>query len=266
MNSSKPIVNSPSGKFVMLPLTMLFVFSSCEKKETELPSCDGVEWSYTGTEGPGEWEFLCTDYTTCGGERQSPVNISNAVADNTLGNLVPAYQETGLSLLNNGHTLQFNVDAGSTLDIDGQTYNLLQFHTHTHSEHTLNNQDFPMEFHFVHKNDATGDLAVIGVWVSTGTTNPFISTFVDNLPMEEGETLSTSDRFTPNVLFPDNLSYYSYEGSLTTPPCSEIVHWRVLKNSIQLSADQIAAFEALEHTNARPVQDLNGRDILVFEE
>ena len=231
-----------------------------------MPSCDGVEWSYTGTEGPGEWEFLCTDYTTCGGERQSPVNISNAVADNTLGNLVPAYQETGLSLLNNGHTLQFNVDAGSTLDIDGQTYNLLQFHTHTHSEHTLNNQDFPMEFHFVHKNDATGDLAVIGVWVSTGTTNPFISTFVDNLPMEEGETLSTGDRFTPNVLFPDNLSYYSYEGSLTTPPCSEIVHWRVLKNSIQLSADQIASFEALEHTNARPVQDLNGREVLVFEE
>ena len=251
---------------VLFALSFLLIFSACEKKETELPSCDGIEWSYTGTEGPQEWEFLCTDYTTCGGERQSPVNISNATPDNSLGSIQTAYQETKLSLTNNGHTLQFTTDAGSTLQLDGQTYNLLQFHTHTHSEHTLDNQDFPMEFHFVHKNDATGDLAVIGVWVRSGNANPFVAGFVDQLPMEEGDVLVTSDRFTPDILFPDNLSYYSYEGSLTTPPCSEIVHWRVLKNSIELSTQQFAAFEALEHTNARPVQALNGRKVLVFEQ
>lgn len=262
-----PFISDPSqGKITLLALSFLLAFSACEKKETELPSCDGIEWSYKGTEGPAEWEFLCTDYTTCGGERQSPVNISNAVPDNSLGSIQLSYQETKLSISNNGHTLQFTTDAGSSLQLGGQTYNLLQFHTHTHSEHTLNNQDFPMEFHFVHKNDATGDLAVIGVWVRSGNANPFIASFVEELPMEKGSVLVKSDRFTPDILFPDNLSYYGYEGSLTTPPCSEIVHWRVLENTIELSSQQIAAFEALEHTNARPVQDLNGRKLSFFEE
>lgn len=256
----------PQKQVFLASLLITTLFLSCEKKETELPSCDGVEWSYTGTEGPAEWEFLCTDYTTCGGERQSPVDISDAVPDNSLGSLQYNYQQTTLSLVNNGHTLQFNVAAGSSMEIDGQSYDLLQFHTHTHSEHTLNNQEFPMEFHFVHKNTATGDLAVIGVWVSAGAPNAFIADFVAELPMEEGETLQNGLSFFPNTLFPENLSYYSYEGSLTTPPCSEIVHWRVLKNSIQLSSDQIAAFMDLEHTNARPVQGLNGRSLLLFEE
>lgn len=233
---------------------------SCKDDKT-LPSCEGVTYEYEGADGPEHWSELCVDYVDCGGKVQSPVDITNAVDDASLAAVARTYSNSGTHIVNKGHTIQFNYDGGSTIVVNGESYELLQFHTHTHSEHTVGGVSAPMEIHIVHKNATTGKLAVIGVFVEEGAENPILKHFVDHLPATKDATYEGAVSFTAQDLMPSNLSYYTYAGSLTTPPCSEIVTWIVLEHHIEATTEQIHAFEALEHENARPVQALEGRTI-----
>ncbi len=247
----------------LLAGSLLFFTASCKDDEKGLPSCDGVEYEYdAATEfGPQHWGELCVDWTPCSGKVQSPINIVGAVDDATLSSIPQTYAATATHIVNKGHTIQFNFDAGSSIVVDGLTYDLLQFHTHTHSEHEVDGHTTPMEMHFVHKNTATGKLAVIGVLVEEGAENAILEHFVHSLPATVDATFDATDTFNATDLMPSDKSYFTYAGSLTTPPCSEIVTWIVMEHPIEASLDQIEHFEHLEHENARPVQALEGRVI-----
>lgn len=250
-------------KNTLLPVLAGFLLLSAVscKDDKELPSCEGVTYEYEGENGPEHWSELCVDYTDCGGKVQSPIDIKGAVDDAALPLIPQSYTSTATHIVNKGHTIQFNFDSGSSIVVNGETYDLLQFHSHTHSEHTVNGVAAPMEIHFVHKNATTGKLAVIGVLIEEGAENAVLKNFVDHLPATKDATYEAAGTFNALDLMPSDKSYFTYAGSLTTPPCSEIVTWIVMEHPIEASAAQIHDFEALEHENARPVQALEGRAI-----
>ncbi len=221
----------------------------------------GAHWGYTGTEGPSHWGDLSSTYTTCKtGHQQSPIDIRSTGTKS--GQPIGFdYKDTALKTLNNGHTIQVNHGASSHSMLPGGSYQLLQFHFHSPSENTLNGRQYDMEIHFVHKN-AQGQLAVVGVFVEQGQSNPAIQTLWDNLPATVNhENVVSSTSFNPAVLLPQDGTYYHFQGSLTTPPCSENVQWHVMKTPLQASRAQIERFVSVIGHNARPVQASNQRAV-----
>jgi carbonic anhydrase len=215
-----------------------------------------VQWSYDGEMGPERWG---KEFPTCAkGKSQSPLDIRGPfVKARTV--VTADYKEGPLKMVNNGHTIQVNVPAGSKLRIDGVAYELLQFHFHRPSEEKLDGKPMAMVVHFVHKN-AEGKLAVLGVLLKEGNENPGIKTLWANMPLEEGpEVAPDGVNFNPGNLLPREFDFYSYEGSLTTPPCTEGVRFFILKSTVNVAKEQVAAFPFKR--NARPVQALNGREI-----
>ncbi len=221
-------------------------------------------WSYGGSGNPTQWGRLGNDFAVCEvGRDQSPIDISNAVGG------APArirfnYEPSPLVVFNNGHTVQVNYEPGSSVIIRGRKYELLQFHFHTPSDHTISGKAAAMELHLVHRNQA-GTLAVVGILLEAGTANPSIDKIWQHIPEAgttekvEGVTLNAAD------FLPSNVDYFSYPGSLTTPPCSEDVKWHVLTEPVEVSAEQIATFESLYQVNARPIQSTNGRIIQLHQ-
>ncbi|MEO8084544.1 MAG: carbonic anhydrase family protein [Ardenticatenales bacterium] len=222
-------------------------------------------WSYSGETGPDHWGTLEADFGTCAsGQEESPIDIPSASTLNSTG-LEFHYAPGPLTIVNNGHTIQVNVPAGSSATIDGQRYDLAQFHFHNPSEHLVDGQNTPLELHLVHKN-AAGGLAVVGVFIKEGAENAALKSVFDNLPAEAGDPKAIDGATVdPGALLPADHAYWRYNGSLTTPPCSEGVKWHVMKASIEASAGQIAAFKAIYSGNARPVLAMNARTFLTPE-
>lgn len=245
--------------FILSILSISLLISSCAD-DTDEVDCDIYQWEYIGDEAPDTW-FMCS--AECGGASQSPINIANAVTDDNLNALASNYKAVPINLFNNGHTLQFDYDAGSILNVNGTQFELLQFHFHALSEHTVDDKQFPLEVHLVHQNSA-GDLAVIGIFFEVGNENTYLKNFMGNLPASEGETYTSENMINVEDLLPDNTGYYTYNGSLTTPPCSEIVTWLVMKSPIEASTEQIEEMSTLLKNNFRPVQGLNNRQISEF--
>ena len=220
---------------------------------------EGGHWAYTGHGAPKEWGDLDPAFTTCKlGKHQSPIDIRGAKAAD-----LPAiqfdYKPSPLKVIDNGHTIQVNYAPGSTIDVGGSKYELLQFHFHHPSEEKVKGKAHAMVAHLVHKN-AEGKLAVVAVLLDKGANSEVIDAIWKNLPKEKEKEVSV-DNVTIDVskLLPANKSYYAFEGSLTTPPCSEEVRWLVLKTPVKIGAEQVAAFGKLYPMNARPTQPLNGR-------
>ncbi|MEK7253172.1 MAG: carbonic anhydrase family protein [Bacteroidota bacterium] len=231
---------------------------------TTRTDCDGtnVHWEYTGAEGTDHWDDLC-DAWACGGNRQSPINIVPPATRTFARSLNFYYDDSELEIVNNGHTIQFNYDGGSHLKVNGTKYNLLQFHFHAGSEHTVKGVQYPAEIHFVHQNTTTGKLSVIGVFVEEGDENDFLADVLEHFPHHEGEYTST-DHYNATSLLPDSWNkwgkhFWYYDGSLTTPPCSEIVNWFVMEDKIEASHEQLEELAEILHGNYRPVQPLNTR-------
>jgi len=262
-------------KKALLISTLSFIFISpvyadnhghekMDKKEVENSHASDVShesytsWGYKGDGAPHKWGDLDAAYHACkAGVRQSPINIDKFVQE-SLSPLSVSYVPAPLEVLNNGHTVQVNYAAGSGFRIDDVNFELKQFHFHTPSEHYIDGAPYPMEAHFVHQS-ADGTLGVIGVMFKVGAHNPVIEGIWQNVP-QSGETKSV-DMVEINAadLMPSDKSYYKYDGSLTTPPCSEGVKWQVLKAPLEMSSDQLKAFQAVFPTNARPIQDLGDR-------
>ncbi len=228
-------------------------------------------WHYEGAEGPENWGRLSPKFQTCGeGRRQSPIDISNPsrVAAPGLRMSFPraelriAHREHTADGINNGHTIQINYPAADTMTLGDTSYELVQYHFHGPSEHTVNGRHFPMEMHMVHKA-ADGTLAVVGVFIEAGSHNAAFEPVWANLPKQKGvETHYPAVAVDVDALVPKARTSYRYEGSLTTPPCSEGVKWIVMTTAIQLSPAQIAAFTQLVAKNNRPTQPLNGRTVV----
>ncbi|NKB88817.1 MAG: hypothetical protein GKS06_11425 [Acidobacteria bacterium] len=228
-------------------------------------------WTYEGQTGPAAWGGLSAEFSACAeGMQQSPIDITGALAE-TLPELRAQFGEVALRIvhaehvadaINNGHTIQVNYTEGDMLSVDDTDYELVQYHFHSPSEHTVEGAHFPMEMHFVHAA-ADGALAVIGVFIEEGEHNDAFDPIWNNLPQEQGvENHIGEVTVDVDQLLPANATSYRYAGSLTTPPCSEGVAWIVMTEPIQLSGEQIGAFTALIEGNNRPVQPLNGRPIV----
>ncbi len=219
----------------------------------------GGHWSYKGKSGPGHWGDLSHDYHACKeGENQSPINIPGTAKTHLKGVLF-FYKDTPLRIFNNGHTIQINYGKGSAAKIQGKSYDLLQFHFHSPSEHTVDGKPYDMVAHLVHKNQE-GKLAVVAIFFKKGEKNDFIESLWKNLPNHEGkEKVVGNVSINVKSILPTNKSYYNYSGSLTTPPCSEGVNWNVIKASMPISEAQVAKFVSLFELSVRPVQPLNER-------
>lgn len=228
------------------------------KKEAN-PAYDmHTHWGYDGAGAPSNWSKLRPEYATCeNGKRQSPIDIREGIKVD-LDGVRFNYRLTKFTVVDNGHTIQVNVGAGSTIHVMGKRYELVQFHFHKPSEERVNGRPYDMVIHFVHK-DYDDNLAVIAVLLETGTENPQIQTVWNNMPLEANVEMMPGDTLDPLRLIPENRAYWTYMGSLTTPPCTENVLWMVMKQPVQVSAEQIGIFSRLYRNNARPVQAANGR-------
>jgi carbonic anhydrase len=225
-------------------------------------AAEGAHWSYEGAAGPDHWGDLDAASRVCSaGSQQSPVDISAAVRAR-LPRLGFAWAKRADTIVNNGHTIQVNIGEGSALSVGPERYKLVQFHFHRPSEHLVDGKSFPMEAHFVHQN-ASGGLGVIGVLMATGKANPAFAKVVATMPAAEGPPVQADPGIDPNGLLPARRSYYRYEGSLTTPPCSETVDWMLLIDPIQVAEADVAAFAKLYAMNARPAQKANRRFVLL---
>jgi carbonic anhydrase len=223
----------------------------------------GEHWGYSGEEGPEHWGELSSEYTACAtGKNQTPINVAGMV-DAELPPLVFDYKpDGGQEVINNGHTIQVNFVPGSTIKVDDKTFELLQFHFHSPSENHIEGKSFPMEAHFVHK-DKDGNLAVLALMYTEGEENHELEKAWKGMPKEAGEKATLSQAVSADALLPQNLDYYRFDGSLTTPPCSEGVRWLVLKANSTASKQQIEEFQhVMHHPNNRPLQPLNARVIL----
>ncbi len=233
-----------------------------DQKQAPMPSHD-VHWGYEGAGGPEHWGMLNEANHACGtGQQQSPIDLSG---ERTAALAPIAFEWNSFSpeVVNNGHTIQVNSTNGGHMVLDGKAYTLLQFHFHHGSEHTIDGHRFPLEAHFVHKAE-DGNLGVIGVFFTEGAQNPALQKIWNLAPLEQGK-MHADSAFQPTALIPQNQSYFRYEGSLTTPPCSQIVDWAVLSQPLEASAAQIQAFAGLFAHNYRPTQPLNRRFVLRSE-
>lgn len=226
--------------------------------QTEAPPALPVHWGYEGEGAPANWAKLRSDYTTCGaGKRQSPIDIRDGIRVD-LEPIKFDYKPTLFRIVDNGHTVQVNVGAGSTISVMGRQFELVQLHFHRPSEERINGKAYDMVVHLVHK-DFDNHLAVVALLLEKGDENPIIQTFWNNLPLEIGMDVVPGVAVDLTRLLPENRNYWTYMGSLTTPPCTEDVLWMVMKQPVPISAEQVSIFTRLYRNNARPVQPVNNR-------
>lgn len=233
-----------------------------DAKKHDSHATHAPHWSYEGPAGPAHWGDLEEKFAACkSGMSQSPIDLKDTTAA-ALENLKTDYKESALTLLNNGHTIQVNYAAGSTLTVDGKTFQLAQFHFHGPSEHLIGGKPAPIEVHLVHKNDK-GELAVVGVMIKEGKENKLLASIIKNMPKEKNKEKAVAGaNINAAELIPASPAYFHYSGSLTTPPCSEGVNWSVMKTPIEASKDQIAKLSKAMGMNARPVQPVNKRAVM----
>ena len=238
----------------------LLIAAGCTAAATPVPTTKpAAHWTYEGAEGPANWGKLDPAYAACAdGSAQTPIDIAKPVSKD-LANPVFAYKAGDAKITNNGHTIQAVAADGNTVTVDGNASTLAQMHFHAPSEHTIAGKAFEAEMHFVNK-DAKGVLTVVGVMVEKGMSdNAAWAPFVTPLPTKQG-TDGTA-KLDWAAMLPTDLTTYRYDGSLTTPPCTEGVHWLLMTQPVQLSAAQLDKVKAAYDDNARPVQPLNGRTV-----
>jgi carbonic anhydrase len=220
-----------------------------------------THWSYSGATGPAYWGSLSPEYALCStGRSQSPIDIA-AVSPRDLPNIAFNYQPSPMSIINNGHTVQVNYAPGSFIILDGERFDLAQFHFHAPSEHTIKGTHAAAEMHLVHKS-ASGGLAVVGVMLREGAANPMFESIAANMP-ESGQKIEKPEiSVNAAALLPADARTYRYSGSLTTPPGTEGVKWNLMLEPVTVSSSQLASFRRRYDGNNRPIQKLNGREII----
>jgi carbonic anhydrase len=219
-------------------------------------------WGYAGEAGPENWSKLDPKFAMCAlGRNQSPIDLAGFV-EADLKPLKLVYRPGAVDIVNNGHTVQVNYAPGSTLDVNGRSFELKQFHFHAPSENRIAGRQFPLEAHLVHA-DKEGNLAVVAVMFQAGATNALLAKLWEKLPAKAGEKAGLPAGLDVALFLPADRDYYRFNGSLTTPPCSEGVWWLVMKKPASASAAQIDQFtRTIGFANNRPVQPVNARPVL----
>lgn len=241
-------------------------------RQATTPAAADLVWHYEGAEGPEHWGQLSPRFAACrDGHAQSPIDVPVPVAAGVTPTLAMQFPHATLTIahhehvadgVNDGHTIQVTYDDGDTLTLGDRSYELVQYHFHHPSEHTLAGRRFPMEMHMVHRS-ATGALAVVGVLIAEGRHNDAVEPIWANLPRAQGVAVHYEHvRVDVDALLPTVRTSVRYEGSLTTPPCTEGVPWILLTTPIELDAAQLRTFTAIIHDNSRPVQPRHGRAVV----
>jgi carbonic anhydrase len=227
-------------------------------KAAEAARARALAWDYAGESGPESWARLAPEYAACGnGQRQSPIDIRGGIAVD-LEPIRFDYRPSAFSVIDTGHTVEVDVEPGNSIQVMGRRFELVQFHFHRPSEERIDGRQYDMVVHLVHK-DASGKLAVVAVLLDQGSAHPVVQAVWNNLPLEKREALRATTPIDLGALLPEDRRYYTYMGSLTTPPCSEGVLWMVMKQPVPVSSSQIGIFSRLYPMNARPVQQADGR-------
>ena len=250
--------------FTVLGLALSLQACAASERASTVHAPAPAHWTYEPPTGPDTWGTLDASYFAAAkGRAQSPIDISTTRAiEAGLPGLAFATTAVPLRIVNNGHTVQVNCAAGNTLKFGDQAYALPQFHFHSPSEHTLDGRHGAIEMHLVHKS-ADGQLAVVGVMIREGRDNPNFRPVWANLPTSKGpERAVPGVTIDPGSLLPADRGYFFYDGSLTTPPCSEGVRWFMLKSPLEMSGPQIADFRKIHEGNNRPVQAHHARLVL----
>ncbi len=220
-------------------------------------------WNYADNTGPAHWSSLSAEYATCdSGQQQSPINITHS-AKTDLPSLQFNYQQFPLAITNNSHTIDIDTkNAAGSLVVGDQSYKIIGFHSHSPSEGAIDDKHADMVMHLVHKNDA-GKIAVVAVYFNKGEANPLLTTLWNVMPKEVSEVQQHHKDIQIDItkMLPTDTNYYTYDGSFTTPPCTEGVKWFVLKQAMTISAAQLEQYNVLYSNNVRPLQPLNGRKI-----
>lgn len=225
---------------------------------------DDGGWSY---DRPELWGKMTGNELCAIGKEQSPINItriSNLMGETGNISLIESYKPQDFLVKNDGHTVVFEVagQRNSKLYVNGVPYQLLQFHYHMPSEHTVMSAHYPMEIQFVHQN-AQGYLAVVGVLVNLGKTNQQLAPVISNLPSQMFSGVLKD--FDIDAILPKDGSVYAYQGSLATPPCTEHVQWFVKTTPIHADSKQLGAFSKLYNGNARPIQPQGEREVFLVK-
>lgn len=224
-----------------------------KKKEDPAHQYQHIHWDYQGEGAPANWSKLKAEYATCGmGRRQSPIDIRDGIKVD-LESIQFNYKPTQFRITDNGHTIQVDVGEGNSIKVMEREFQLIQFHFHRPAEERVNGRSFDMVAHLVHKDD-NGKLAVIAVLMKKGSEHPLIQALWNSMPLERGQSIEPSTIINMNHILPEARAYYTYMGSLTTPPCTEDVLWMVFKQHIEVSQQQVSIFSRLYPNNARPIQ------------
>ena len=243
-------------RILLVPLTLALTVALCAQEHHT------AHWSYDGDQGPGHWGALSPDYAVCEtGHRQSPIDISKPQPAD-LAALQFDYKPSPLHIIDNGHTIMINYTPGSSIRVGDKLFVLKQFHFHRPSEEHIDGKTYEMSLHLVHA-DEKGNLAVVAVLLQRGKDNTLIDELWSDVPKEKEHEVDLDNvQINAKALLPANLAYYTFPGSLTTPPCTENVTWFVLKQPVTVSEAEIKQFEKLYRHNARPVEPLYDRVVL----
>jgi carbonic anhydrase len=234
-----------------------------DSSSAEPSSKDGMptaSWSYTGDNGPEAWGELSPDFAACSeGKRQSPIEIKDPTSTKRQP---PTFDYTdGTSAVdNNGHSIEATSGPGNSMSVDGTEYSLIRMHFHAPSETVMDGTTYPVEAHFVHQSKA-GDLAVFAVLFEEGRDSEGWESFVDQMGLED--EASGIAKITWSQMLPSKTKTVRFDGSLTTPECTEGLNWLVATTPVEVSSDQISEFRGAYDDNARPVQPVNGREVTI---
>lgn len=211
-----------------------------------------AHWSYDDV---AAWEETCAT-----GREQSPIDLAGATGRD-LPDLGFAYRPAPATVVDNGHTVQATFEGAGSLELGGETFELRQLHFHSPSEHLIDGASYAAEVHLVHEG-TDGRLAVVAVLVEEGSPNQTVAAMLDVVPAEGAEPVAADGAVDPAEVLPADRRTFRYDGSLTTPPCTEGVAWSVLAEPITWSAGQLADFAERHPDSHRPPQSLDGRVLL----
>ncbi len=260
---SNPPATDPKADSITQAQTSPVTLATSETPPVSNESTD-KPWSFEGTNGPEAWGDLKPEYTLCKtGKTQSPVNLKWS-KPRAGGEIQLNYKPTDLKMIDNGFTLVINTEDGGSAMLHGEPYKLTEVRFRTPSEHQISGSSLSLEVQFMHRNKK-GGTAVVSAILIEGASNPEIEKLWHAWPnIKSAEMEIANETFNPMVLLPRKTTHYAYQGSLTTPPCTEGVKWFVLNTPVEISKEQIAGFRSHYPKNNRPVQPLNGRKVINY--
>lgn len=220
------------------------------------------KWGYYGEEGPAFWGDLDQSFQICKeGYHQSPIDLKKPILAK-LPDFSTHYVPSTALADDAGYTLRVDMKSASNhLELEGQNFDLIEFHFHQPAEHPIDGKVYPLELHFVNMSES-GDAVALGVFYEVGAESPALNVLLPAFKASKEGKKQIEVQINPNDLQPQKASFYRYEGSLTTPPCREGLVWLVHQKPMTLSAEQLAMFKTLMIENARPVQKMHSRMLL----